>query len=221
MSLYRLGLSTLLLCALANLAQGQSFGRWHVPSTPGQFFGCGNSAGHHAPLVRMPGGKPLYVPRLAFVPPRDRMPDSGKYPASAYQSFDYAPTYPTGCNTGNCVSHASPQVYYQQQTPQPTLAAPVANQPIFSAPAAKPKKPVSKKSVLKKPTVKKPAAKKQTLKKKSQPRRSATPKTVNPRRQKPARPPIKKNTLPEPPMPTTDPLATPDNHQATYDFTVE
>jgi len=45
----------------------QSMGRWHIPSTPAQFFGYGYGPGHQAPMVRARGYRPLHVPRLAVV----------------------------------------------------------------------------------------------------------------------------------------------------------
>jgi len=215
MPICRLSLTLFMVCATANLAQGQSFGRWGMPSTLGQFFGCGNSAGHHAPLIRMPGAKPLHVRRLAIIPPHERMPDSGKYPPTAYSTYDGNfngnTTDCTHYGHGHWAPHAAPQQPVYQHSPQPTLA-PAAHQPVFSAPSGSPKTPAAKK-----PAAKKTVVEKMAPKKKRRPRRATTP-PATPSREKPEPKPEEKNTLPEPKMPTSDPLATPDDRQATYGF---
>ena len=47
--------AVLLACLLCGAAEGQSFGRWRVPSTPAQFFGYCYGPGHQVPMVRLPG----------------------------------------------------------------------------------------------------------------------------------------------------------------------
>ena len=45
-------LAALLLGISVSEAQGASVGRWHVPGTCAQWWGCGFGAGHHAPMIR-------------------------------------------------------------------------------------------------------------------------------------------------------------------------
>jgi hypothetical protein len=67
MSFAKLGIETLALLMVGQgTALAASFGRWHVPSTPAQFFGYGYGPGHHAPMVRRHGVQPPVVPRVVW-----------------------------------------------------------------------------------------------------------------------------------------------------------
>ncbi|NOY30839.1 MAG: hypothetical protein GXP28_11920 [Planctomycetes bacterium] len=71
MSICRLNyVAVVLVCLTVGTAEGQSRGRWRLPSTPAQFFGYGHGPGHHAPMVRMPCCTPMSVQRLEFVRPQ-------------------------------------------------------------------------------------------------------------------------------------------------------
>jgi len=59
--------AVVLVCLTVGSAEGQSLGRWRMPSTPAQFFGLGYGPGHHAPMVRMPCCTPMSVQRLDIV----------------------------------------------------------------------------------------------------------------------------------------------------------
>jgi len=102
----RLSLVLLLACWYADVAQGQSFGHWHLPSTPGQFFGCGNGAGHHAPIVRTPGCCPPQVARVSFQPCR--------YAPPAY-------VQPGSCGNGPYAAHGGSQRYPQAMKYRQTI----------------------------------------------------------------------------------------------------
>lgn len=230
----------LFCCACAEAAQGQSFGRWDVPSTPCQFFGFGNSAGHHAPMVRTLGGRPTYVPRLAFVPPRERGI------ASIPVTYAYVgPGLPSASSSGNCGTHSihhysqhtlqhQPAIQHQptihhhginHQHLSPPAATRAPSQPIFSAPtkapAPKAKKPAVKPPVQKTPPPQKPAVikKPQPPLPASLPRAQTPPQKLERLQPKPIPPTPKKETLPEPQMPTADPLASPaPSDQAWHSF---
>lgn len=114
-------LATLLL---ANHSPAQDCGLWDVPGNPGQFFGHGFGAGHHAPIVRTPNRHPHRVPRVIY--------DRTRGCATAHAGYAHyvgAPTWTTsGCGAG-CVgsTHAHPGHF---STPtnwsaaMPTFAAP-------------------------------------------------------------------------------------------------
>jgi len=51
-------------CLLDGVAEGQSAGRWRLPSTPAQYFGYGVGPGHHAPMVRAPRYHPPRMRRI-------------------------------------------------------------------------------------------------------------------------------------------------------------
>jgi len=133
-------LAVVLVGLTAGVSEGQSMGRWRMPSTPAQFFGCGYGPGHHAPMVRMPCCTPMSVQRLNFVPCQGCQGGCG-----------------VGCaNQGGMYSGAqpAPQPYHVPQNfyaPQPTYggnhmmqpaqACPCnASQKLFAAPDA-PKAP--------------------------------------------------------------------------------
>lgn len=62
--------AALLVCLSSGICEGQSIGRWRLPSTPAQYCGYGYGPGHHVPMIRKPHCQPLYVPRLAVAPGR-------------------------------------------------------------------------------------------------------------------------------------------------------
>jgi len=117
--------AVVLVCLAVGSAEGQSLGRWRLPSTPAQFFGCGFGPGHHAPIVRMPCSIPMSVKRLEFVRP------------SVDQGY---------CEYAGCVD----QPYYGGSSgvqPMPSIpiapSAPSIHSPdLFSAPA----KPIAPKA---------------------------------------------------------------------------
>jgi len=61
------GLALLCVGMLSEAAFAQSFGHWHLPSTPAQFCGYGYGAGHHVPMIRPVDCEPLWVPRTIHV----------------------------------------------------------------------------------------------------------------------------------------------------------
>jgi len=112
-------LSTALLSGFVctSTARGQSFGRWHLPSTPAQFFGCGNSGGHHAPMVVTPGCKPPYVPRLAILPqhrrPKKHLMTAPSCAAAADPYFDRGICGCSSCGNRRSVRQTIPPLYHQ------------------------------------------------------------------------------------------------------------
>jgi len=112
-------LAVVLVCLTAGVSEGQSLGRWRMPSTPAQFFGCGYGPGHHAPIVRMPCCTPMSVQRLNFVPCQGCQGGGG-----------------VGCaNQGGmcCGAQLAPQPYNVPQTfyaPQPAYSGNHMMQPM-------------------------------------------------------------------------------------------
>lgn len=57
-----------LVCLRHDVAQAQSMGHYHLPSTMPQFCGLGYGAGHHVPMVREHHCHPPRIPRYVHVP---------------------------------------------------------------------------------------------------------------------------------------------------------
>jgi len=87
-------LAIVLLCLTVGTAEGQSFGRWRMPSTPAQFFGYGYGPGHHAPMVRTPCSTPMSVQRLEVVYPQRGTRNCSHGCADQRSGYGIAPTQP-------------------------------------------------------------------------------------------------------------------------------
>jgi len=124
MDYYRLNyLAVVLVCLTVGTAEGQSLGRWRMPSTPAQFFGYGYGPGHHAPMVRMPSCTPQSVQRLDVVYPRSCQGHSGCGSAAQPCAYRIAP---------------APQPFYggEGAVMQPLQSCPCNySHDLFSAPA--------------------------------------------------------------------------------------
>lgn len=115
----------LLACSFAGIAEGNSFGRWRLPSTTAQFFGCGYGPGHHAPMVRMPRCDPMDVQRLTFVAPCQQCsPNVGSYwcPAPAGVCYSQQQPIPSGPQIGCGCEQPTPVVPYR--APQQLFSPP-------------------------------------------------------------------------------------------------
>ena len=197
----------LLLCWNTNFACGQSFGPWHVPSTSAQFFGHGYGAGHHAPLVRTPGGRPPHVPRVTVIPPqqRTRALTNCRTFAQPGSECDWAST--SACSEGHCANYLVPQVHL------PATIRPVMKQPPAFHPApsrTRPRQVFSPPALPPKPEMQ-PSATLETVTQKTNSNISATPKPTieihQPPRPKPPKSKALGESIPVPLMPAADPPA--------------
>ncbi len=124
MHVYRLNCIALFwVCLFLGTAQGQSLGRWRMPSTPAQFFGYGYGPGHHAPMVRMPCQRPAYVNRTVVVP-TCRQPYC--YDAS---NFSAGPPIQGPCSGGCGAKQAAPQQVFTSPAIQPKISPEQISEP--------------------------------------------------------------------------------------------
>lgn len=125
--------AVLLACGLCSGAEGQSFGRWRVPSTPAQFFGCCHGPGHHAPMIRTPHCQPLYVPRLTMLPAHCSTSCSNLSCNDWESSLCTSGVAPAGCQHGYRGGFDAPGSTYPCTSPPPLFSAPT--QPAISSTA--------------------------------------------------------------------------------------
>jgi len=125
-------------CLLAGVAEGQSIGRWRLPSTPAQYFGCGVGPGHHAPMVRAPRYQPPRMQRITITTHR-RAPfchntgvSFGCQPSLPMQqsphSVVYVPVAP--------VVPAEPMAPAEEVQPRGPMAPAVLPAPVIPVPVA-------------------------------------------------------------------------------------
>jgi len=118
-------LAVVLVCLTAGVSEGQSLGRWRMPSTPAQFFGCGYGPGHHAPMIRMPCCKPMSVQRIEVVHGQGCQGACGVGCANQGGMCAGSPYVPQATN--------GPQAYY---APQPIYGGNRMTQPVQSRPCS-------------------------------------------------------------------------------------
>ena len=127
----------LLLGLAATSAQAQSIGRWNLPSTTAQYFGCGYGPGHHAPMVRMPCCAPMKVQRLEFVetPCHSCSPCNCGFAGASSPCWNPGPQpcyggYAADQNLGGCPCSAPQQLFCPPAMPailsEPQLGPPQA-----------------------------------------------------------------------------------------------
>jgi len=113
-----------LVCLAVGTAEGQSRGRWRLPSTPAQFFGCGHGPGHHAPMVRMPCYTPMSVQRLEFARPPvgQGYYESGCADWSCYGSNEIVQPMPSSPSSPSQDMFSAPAMPITPMAPQPDLS---------------------------------------------------------------------------------------------------
>ena len=117
---YRLSLALLLSCLCTSAVRGQSCGRWHLPSTPAQFCGCGNSGGHHAPMLLTPGCTPPRVPRVSISPGCQRC-SAASHSACGYAYFDQRASYLPTSGFMHPATQVTPPLDLQATQQQPSF----------------------------------------------------------------------------------------------------
>jgi len=126
-------------CLSSESAQGQSYGRWQMPSTCFQFWGYAYGPGHHVPIIRAPTHKPLYVQRITLASSCEpAFCQSGCSMISNAGPTCYASTGNCG-NSGCYAAPMVPQIHPQTEMFGPpaleAVPAPVENEVLEQTPA--------------------------------------------------------------------------------------
>jgi|GEM_PF-6676242 len=238
----RLSLTLFVASFLVTLCSSAAHGQYLVrtPGGPLQYLGHGFGPGHHAPMIRQWGVRPPRIPLITYLPKQTELASASSH---AHQGSAFGCSH-GGCAPHTApVYHEpisqhdpSPAANHQHSivgygpslnNPQPVHSIPPAafslptetrNPPSPTIQPAK-KKPAAKKTTLKKQLFKKPALPKPLAKtppvKKTRKQQQPPQPSLKTQRPKPARQ-LEENLLPDPLMPTADPLASPIDPQASY-----
>ncbi len=102
-------LAAAIVATASSEGSAQSFGFYSMPSRVSQYLGYGYGAGHHAPIVKTPGQRPL------------RMPRHVKAPAACGPLYA-APVAPIGCSGDLYYPAAAPSYPDPYREPMPAFA---------------------------------------------------------------------------------------------------